>query len=130
VLGEASGASRSLRAANLLEHGFQYRAWEEALRPVTLASLEVQVDARSTALSVRDQVLGYACNGRKRPVVSKVRQKRAEAAKARLAAPATPPAPGAAAAPKVPAAQPQPPVQPGSGVVPPVNPVQPAQQKK
>jgi D-alanyl-D-alanine carboxypeptidase len=128
VLGEASGASRSLRAANLLEHGFQYRAWEEALRPVTLASLEVPADARSTAVSVRDQVLGYACNGRKRPVVSKVRQKRAEAAKARQAAPAA----GTVATPKAAPTQaaPQQPVQPGSGVVPPVSPVQPAPQKK
>ncbi len=132
VLGEASGASRSLRAANLLEHGFQYRAWEEALRPVTLASLEVQADARSTAISVRDQVLGYACNGRKRPAVSKVRQKRAEAAKARLAAPpaGTAAAPKAAPAQAAPQAAPQQPAQPGSGIVPPVNPVQPAPQKK
>ncbi len=125
VLGEASGASRSLRAANLLEHGFQYRVWEEALRPVTLGSLEMQADARATAVSVRDQVMGYTCGGRKRPAVAKVRQKRLEAAKQRLAAPGKA---GATSAPSIqPAAQPatQPTAQPAAGVVPPVTPVAP-----
>jgi D-alanyl-D-alanine carboxypeptidase len=127
VLGEASGATRSLRAANLLEHGFQYRAWEEALRPVTLASLEVQPDARSSPTSVRDQVVGYACGGRKRPVVSKVRQKRIEAAKQRQAGGGAVAAKGSA--PTQVQAQPtaQAPVQLGSGVVPPVTPVTPVQ---
>ncbi len=117
VLGEASGASRSLRAANLLEHGFQYRVWEEALRPVTLGSLEMQADARATAVSVRDQVTSYACGGRKRPAVAKVRQKRLEAAKQRQAAPAK------GAVPAAPLAQPA--AQPAAGVVPPVTPAAP-----
>ena len=124
VLGESSGASRSLRAANLLEHGFQYRVWEEALRPVTLASLEMQPDARSTAVSVRDQVTGYACGGRKRPVVAKVRQKRLEAAKQRQAAASktSQAAPTAAAST---AAIPAGSAQPTGGVVPPVTPTAP-----
>ncbi len=120
VLGESSGASRSLRAANLLEHGFQYRVWEEALRPVTLSSLEMQPDARSVAVSVRDQVLGYACGGRKRPVVAKVRQKRLEATKQRQAA-----APKASQAASASATQPAA-AQPAAGVVPPVSPAAPA----
>jgi D-alanyl-D-alanine carboxypeptidase len=86
VLGESSGASRSLRAANLLEHGFQYRAWEEVLKPITLSSLEMATDARAAAISVRDTVSGYACGGRKRPAVVKARQKRLEAVRQKAAA--------------------------------------------
>jgi D-alanyl-D-alanine carboxypeptidase len=117
VLGEASGKTRSLRAANLLEHGFQYRSWQAALKPVTLASLDAASEPRSVAVSVRDQVMGYACGGRKRPpAAAKVRQKRLDAARQRTATAAGQTAPAAAA----------PAAQPATGVVPPVTPVPPA----
>lgn len=121
VLGEASGHARSLRAANLLEHGFQYRGWQAAQRPVTLASLDMAGDARSAAVSVRDQVMGYACGGRKRPAVAKVRQKRLDAARQRAAGKAQ----AAALAAPVVARATGPAAQPAAGVVPPIVPVAP-----
>ena len=76
VLGEPSGAARSLRAANLLEHGFQYRAWEGVLKPVTLDTLEVAPDSNTTAISVRNFVPGPACGGHtpRSPEVLRIRK--------------------------------------------------------
>jgi D-alanyl-D-alanine carboxypeptidase len=76
ILGEPSGAARSLRAANLLEHGFQYRAWQGVLQPVTLDSLEQPPDTNSSPISVRAFVPGPACGGRRESSVDKVRAKK------------------------------------------------------
>ena len=76
ILGEPSGAARSLRAANLLEHGFQYRAWAEVLQPVTLDTLEQPPDVNTVATSVRAFVPGPACGGRRETKVDKVRAKK------------------------------------------------------
>ena len=117
MLGEPSGHVRSLRAANLLEHGFQYRLWQDALKVATINSLVPAADAKETAISVRDTVSGYTCGGRKaRPsAVAKAKQKRLAAAQQKAAAVI----PAAKAAPAV--AQP--------GVVAPVTPVAPAAPK-
>ena len=116
VLGEPSGHVRSLRAANLLEHGFQYRLWQDALKVATINSLVPATDAKEAAISVRDTVSGYTCGGRKaRPsAVAKARQKR-------MAAAAQQKAGGVAAPPKATA-----PVAAKPGVVAPVIPVAPA----
>ena len=78
VLGEPSGAARSLRAANLLEHGFQYRAWDGVLKPVTLDTLEVAPDSSMTAISVRNFVPGPACGGHvpRSPELQRIRKQR------------------------------------------------------
>ena len=76
ILGESSGAARSLRAANLLEHGFQYRAWQGALQPVTLETLELPPDTATIPVSVRKFVPGPACGGRQERTVDKVRAKK------------------------------------------------------
>ena len=84
VLGEPSGQARSLRTANLLEHGFQYNAWQTALQPVTLDTLELLPDSKSVVTSVRNTVATSGCGGhRVRPVnvAAKSRQKRLATAK-------------------------------------------------
>ena len=111
ILGEPSGAARSLRAANLLEHGFQYRAWQGVLQPVTLETLELPPDINAVATSVRQFVPGPSCGGRHERTVDKVKarkkkltmaQQKADAV-AKAVVPITVPAnkPAAAASPAV-----------------------------
>jgi D-alanyl-D-alanine carboxypeptidase len=69
VLGEPSGAARTIRAAGLLEHGFQTADWRAVLGPNhTLSTLPVPADAKSTPTVVRAEVLNRACNPNKRRV--------------------------------------------------------------
>lgn len=107
ILGEPTGASRSLRAANLLEHGFQYRTWQEVLKPVTLDTLEQPPNTVTSPMSVRQTVPGPVCGGRRVRTVEKVRaqkrklqaaQHKADSA-VKSAPPATALAPKAAATP-------------------------------
>jgi D-alanyl-D-alanine carboxypeptidase len=83
VLGESSGAARTIRAAGLLEHGFETATWREALQQnFTIRTLPVAADARSSATVVRQEVANRACGGgRRKPTVAKVKQQRAELAK-------------------------------------------------
>jgi D-alanyl-D-alanine carboxypeptidase len=86
VLGSASGASRTIRAAELLEHGFQTAAWRDALQqPHTIKTLPVPTDAKSTATVVRNELLNRSCNGGRRVkpanAVAKVKQQRQDLAK-------------------------------------------------
>ena len=113
ILGEPSGAARSLRAANLLEHGFQYRAWQDVLQPVTLDTLELPPDFNTVATSVRQFVPGPACGGRREQTVDKVKahKKRLVAAQlkadavAKSVVPVTEPANKSATAPAAPTAK-------------------------
>jgi D-alanyl-D-alanine carboxypeptidase len=95
VLGEASGAQRNLRAASLLEHGFQTAAWKDTLGQAhTVKTVPVPTDAKSGVTVVRDDVLTRACGGRRgRPLkpaatVAKVKQQRQAIAKKSAALPA------------------------------------------
>ncbi len=100
ILGEPTGASRSLRAANLLEHGFQYRTWQQVLKPVTLDTLELPPDSSTLPTSVRQTVPGPVCGNRPLRAVAKVRAQKKKllaAQKAESAAKAV--APAATAAP-------------------------------
>jgi D-alanyl-D-alanine carboxypeptidase len=104
VLGESSGRERSIRAASMLEHGFQTNGWTALFKASNIDSLPVAADAKSVVTSVRDNVTAWDCGGRrKRPTaaVAKVRQKRQELAKQKTAvatpAPAAAPAVKAAA---------------------------------
>lgn len=96
VLGEPSGAARTVRAAGLLEHGFQTAEWRAALGPAhTLATLPVPTDARSAPTSVRADVLTRSCNPGKRrnnAVAQRIKKqrdalKKSQPAKAKAAAP-------------------------------------------
>lgn len=86
VLGEASGRDRNLRAATLLEHGFETSAWRAALQQsVTIDTLPVAADAKATPTSVRETVLTWECGNRRRrvnPAVAKVKQQRKQLATA------------------------------------------------
>ena len=83
VLGETSGHERSIRAASLLEHGFQMYGWKQVFNATTLESLPVAEEPKGAA-SIRQTVHNWACNGRRHPGRQIVAKKR----KAPVAAPA------------------------------------------
>lgn len=65
VLGEPSGRDRTVRAAALLDHGFQTWDWKQVLDRTTLDSLPV-AEPRP-ARSVRTTVASWNCNPHRRP---------------------------------------------------------------
>lgn len=88
VLGESSGAARNIRAAGLLEHGFQTASWREAVQQTyTVKTLPVAADAKATPTVVRQELVNRDCGGRGRrkpaqvAAVAKVKQQRADLAK-------------------------------------------------
>ncbi len=71
VLGESSGNERAIRAASLLEHGFQSYGWKDLFNTTTLDSLSADPGAKPL-VSVRDTVISWDCgNGRRRPNIAK-----------------------------------------------------------
>ena len=77
VLGETTGSERSLRAASLLEHGFQTYGWKAMFNSQTIATLPLADDARGP-VTMRRTVISWVC-GTARRAVSKSRKKRAQA---------------------------------------------------
>jgi D-alanyl-D-alanine carboxypeptidase len=73
VLGEPTGRERTLRAANLLEHGFQMRGWKALFSPSTLDTLPVAEDAKGP-MTMRQAVISYVC-GTGRRMAAKRKQK-------------------------------------------------------
>jgi D-alanyl-D-alanine carboxypeptidase len=94
VLGEASGRERSVRAASLLEHGFQTSEWRATFDDTkTIDNLPLAADARATVTNVRQSVINWACGNRKRraPAAAAVaKSKQARQAAKQVAAPAQP----------------------------------------
>jgi D-alanyl-D-alanine carboxypeptidase len=75
VLGEPTGGERSVRAANLLEHGFQTHAWKALFAPPTLETLPVAEDAKGP-MTIRQIVRSYVCGtGGRRRAVAKSKKK-------------------------------------------------------
>jgi D-alanyl-D-alanine carboxypeptidase len=75
VLGEPTGGERSVRAANLLEHGFQTHAWKALFAPPTLETLPVAEDAKGP-MTIRQIVRSYVCGtGGRRRAVAKTKKK-------------------------------------------------------
>lgn len=67
VLGEATGGERTVRAAALLEHGFQNLGWKAMFNTTqTLDSLPLAADARPIT-SMRQSVISWECGTRRRP---------------------------------------------------------------
>ena len=65
VLGESSGNERAVRAASLLEHGFQTHGWKELFNQTSIDSLP-QDPAAKGVTSMRDSVISWDCgNGRR-----------------------------------------------------------------
>jgi len=75
VLGETSARERSVRAASLLEHGFQTYDWKQMFNTTTIDSLPDQGDAK-TAPSIRAQVVSWGCNPRMRPRPAHARKRK------------------------------------------------------
>ncbi|MBV1695677.1 MAG: D-alanyl-D-alanine carboxypeptidase [Hyphomicrobiales bacterium] len=90
VLGEPTAKDRNLRAAHLLEHGFETDGWSRALSATgaTIDTMAVAPDARAEPVSVRASVTSWDCNPQKRRV-AKSRKKGAKAVAAAAAAGAT-----------------------------------------
>jgi D-alanyl-D-alanine carboxypeptidase len=82
VLGEPSGGERNVRAASLLEHGFQQLGWKQIFNQATIDNLPVPPDARGP-ISVRSTIQSWDCgNGKRNPAVE-ARRERIKAAKAK-----------------------------------------------
>jgi D-alanyl-D-alanine carboxypeptidase len=79
VLGERTGAERSVRAANLLEHGFQTYAWKGLFEPQSLATLPLADDVKGP-MTIRQIVRSYVCGTGGRRAVAKSKRKKGEAA--------------------------------------------------
>ena len=75
VLGEPTGGERSVRAANLLEHGFQTHAWKALFAAPTLETLPVAEDVKGP-MTIRQLVRSYVCGtGGRRRAVAKTKKK-------------------------------------------------------
>jgi D-alanyl-D-alanine carboxypeptidase len=79
VLGERTGGERSVRAANLLEHGFQSYAWKELFSPPTLATLPVAEGVKGP-MTIRQIVRSFVCGTGGRRAVARSKRKKGEAA--------------------------------------------------
>ena len=66
VLGETSGGGRTVRAANLLEHGFHTLHWKALFKPQTLDTMPIPEDAKGPT-TMRQSIASFDCGGR-RPV--------------------------------------------------------------
>jgi len=84
VLGEVSGNERSTRAANLLEHGFQMRAWKAMFGTHSLDTLPVAADAKGAA-SIRHAIVSWSC-GTGRRAVARAKRKRGQVVASKPAA--------------------------------------------
>jgi D-alanyl-D-alanine carboxypeptidase len=82
VLGETSGRDRAVRAASLLEHGFQTSAWKQIFNTMTIETMPL---GETTApASVRDNVMSWDCGRRNRAAaraIAKSQTKRRTVAK-------------------------------------------------
>jgi D-alanyl-D-alanine carboxypeptidase len=82
VLGEPSGGDRNIRAASLLEHGFQQLGWKQIFNQTTIDNLPLPAEVRGP-ISVRSTIQSWDCgNGKRNPAVE-ARRERIRAAKAK-----------------------------------------------
>jgi D-alanyl-D-alanine carboxypeptidase len=84
VLGETSGNERAVRAASLLEHGFQTYGWKELFNQTNIDNLPMDQAAKGIT-NVRDSIRSGACGGGQRRNTNTV-VARNKALKARVAA--------------------------------------------
>ena len=74
VLGEATGGERTVRAANLLEHGFHTLKWKALFAPQTLDTMPIPDDAKGP-MTMRQAVISYECGTGGRRAVAKAKKK-------------------------------------------------------
>jgi D-alanyl-D-alanine carboxypeptidase len=96
VLGEATGGKRTVRAANLLEHGFQTHSWKQLFNhSQNIDTMPIAMDAKAVT-SVRKNVLSFECGTvRARPKKKKKKEVDGSAASAPVVVPAASEAAGA-----------------------------------
>jgi D-alanyl-D-alanine carboxypeptidase len=76
VLGEATGGKRTVRAANLLEHGFQTHGWKQLFNhSQNIDTMPVAMDAKPVT-SVRKNVLSFECGNGVRAKPKKIKKKK------------------------------------------------------
>ena len=86
VLGEPTGHDLTVRAASLLEHGFQSYDWKQIFNQTTIETMPVPADAKSV-MTVREQVLAWECGTRRRGrAVANAKRIKAKAAQVRAKA--------------------------------------------
>lgn len=105
VLGEPTGHERSIRAASLLEYGFQQYGWKQLFNTTSVDNMPMEA-APKGVVSVRQQVVSWECGTRRSAHhrVVKARKLRATTAtlRAKAGGPAKPDAGSKAAAAKKP----------------------------
>lgn len=74
VFGEPTGRSRAIRAASLLEHGFQHYGWKQLFNTTSLQNLPKRTDSGNVE-SVRHTIASWGCNPRAARSVKKKRSK-------------------------------------------------------
>ena len=85
VLGETSGNERAVRAASLLEHGFQTAGWKDMFNQTSIDNLPIDPAAKGVT-TVRENVVSWDCgHGRRRRAAPSVAS-RNKALKAKVAA--------------------------------------------
>ena len=84
VLGEVSGRDRSVRAASLLEHGFETYGWKQMFNDTTVDSLPLAGELKGVT-SIRQSLVSWHCGGRKPRRVMAKKKAPAQAAKAKAA---------------------------------------------
>ena len=83
VLGEQTGAERTMRAATLLEHGFQQMGWKQLFNTTTIDNMSMPPDARGI-MSMRQSVISWECGtGRRASTAQAARKARIKAARAK-----------------------------------------------
>lgn len=65
VLGDVSGRERNIRAASLLDHGFQTWDWKQIFNTKTIDNLPIPPDAKDVH-SVRSTILAWDCGYRRK----------------------------------------------------------------
>lgn len=89
VLGEATGHERTIRAASLLEYGFQQYGWKQLFNTVSIDSMPMDAGAKGP-VSVRQQVISWECGtGRRRTHQQVAKAKKLRATTAALRAKAS-----------------------------------------
>lgn len=84
VLGEPSSSDRAVRAASLLEHGFQHYGWKSYFNPTNIDNMPMDKDAKPV-ISIRDHVVSWGCGHRpKASAAVQARRLKARAARSKL----------------------------------------------
>jgi len=74
VLGERTKIERSVRAANLLEHGFQTHGWKALFPAQTLDTLPMAENAMGP-VTIRERVISWVCGTARQPSAKGSREK-------------------------------------------------------